>query len=244
MNEETHTPSRRERMDALRRKNTYQILIGVAFFAGLLSGYLIWGRSTSEVAAADLVADLATPTAAPPPRRYEISTTGYPSRGPEDAEIVIVEFSDYQCPYCAKWHQEVYGPLLEAYPDQIRLVYRNLPLTSIHPDALEAAQAALCAGDQGAYWDYHDKLFGAAYGLGTDAYQQYAQELGLDAQALAGCIESAKYEEFVLADMDFAINLGINSTPTFFINGLAVVGAQPLNVFEQVIEKELAGEYP
>ncbi|MEW5828550.1 MAG: DsbA family protein [Chloroflexota bacterium] len=244
MNEETPALSRRERMDALRRKNTYQILIGVAFFAGLLSGYLVWGRTTSEVAAADLVADLATPTEAPPPRRYEISTVGYPSHGPEDAEIVIVEFSDYQCPYCTKWHQEVYKQLLAEYPDQIRFVYRNFPLTSIHPDAMEAAQAALCAGDQGAYWDYHDKLFGAAYGLGMDAYQQYARELGLDAQSLVDCIESAKYEEYVLADMDFAINLGINSTPTFFINGLAVVGAQPLNVFKQVIEKELAGEYP
>ncbi len=244
MNEETPALSRRERMDAFRRQTTYQVLIGVAFLAGLFSGYLLWGRSTAGADAADLVSDLSAPTEAPPPRRYEISTTGYPSHGPEDAEIVIVEFSDYQCPYCTKWHQEVYGPLLEAYPDQIRFVYRNLPLTSIHPDALEAAQAAMCAGDQDAYWDYHDKLFGAAYGLGMNAYQQYAQELGLNAQTLADCINSAKYEEYVLADMDFALNLGINSTPTFFINGLAVVGAQPLNVFKQVIEKELAGEYP
>jgi protein-disulfide isomerase len=244
MNEETHAPSRRERMDAFRRKNTYQILIGVAFFAGLFSGYLLWGRNAASAAANDPIAELTAPTESPPPKRYEISTTGYPSRGPENAEIVIVEFSDYQCPYCTKWHNEVYKQLLEDYPGQIRFVYRNLPLTTIHPDAMEAAQAAMCAGDQDAYWEYHDKLFGAAYGLGMGAYQQYAQELGLNAQILADCVNSAKYEEYVLADMDFALNLGISSTPTFFINGLAVVGAQPLNVFKQVIEKELAGEYP
>ena len=78
---------------------------------------------------------------------------------PTDAPITIVEFSDYQCPFCKRWHDEVYGPLLDAYPGKIRFVYRHLPLTSIHPDAQSAAEAAMCAGEQDAYWEFHEKLF-------------------------------------------------------------------------------------
>jgi protein-disulfide isomerase len=102
----------------------------------------------------------------------------------------------------------------------------------------------LCAGDQGAYWPYHDKLFSDELGLNRDAYLQYAVDLGLDSDAFETCLESDKYEEFVQEDMDFALNLGVRSTPTFFINGLAVVGAQPIDVFTQVIDQELAGEIP
>ena len=137
----------------------------------------------------------------------------------------------------------MYQPLLAAYPGKIRLVYRNLPLTSIHPDALAAAEAAMCAGEQNAYWQYHEKLFSSEL-LNADVYMQYAQELRLDTQSFASCIADHKYQPDIKADSNFAIDLGISSTPTFFINGLAVVGAQPLSVFKQVIDKELAGEIP
>ena len=133
--------------------------------------------------------------------------------------------------------------LYAAYPNQIRLVYRNLPLTSIHPDALSAAEAALCAGDQNSYWEYHDKLFGGET-LGKSTYLQYAQELSLDLNTFEACLDNRTHQAAVEADSDFAVNLGVRSTPTFFINGLAIVGAQPLDVFKQVIDKELAGEIP
>jgi protein-disulfide isomerase len=154
-----------------------------------------------------------------------------------------VEFSDYECPFCRRWHQEVYQPLLAAYPGKIKLVYRNLPLTSIHPDALAAAEAAMCAGEQDAYWNYHEKLFSSET-LGEQTYIQYAQELSLNVDQFKSCINNHKYQKAIEADSDFAVNLGVRSTPTFFINGLAVVGAQPLDVFKQVIDKELAGEIP
>jgi protein-disulfide isomerase len=175
--------------------------------------------------------------------RYDVESEGFPSIGPEDAPITIVEFSDYQCPFCRRWHQEVYQPLLNEYPGKIKLVYRHLPLSSIHPDAFSAAEASMCAGEQNAYWQFHDKLF-SSEALGNDVYLQYAQELGLDAESFEACLTAHKYQEAVQADSDFAVNLGIRSTPTFFINGLAIVGAQPLDVFKQVIDKELAGEIP
>ena len=121
-------------------------------------------------------------------------------------------------------------------------MYRNFPLTSIHSEALPAAVASLCAEEQDAYWPYHDKLFSDEYGLNRQAYVQYAADLELDMDAFETCLESGRYDDFIQEDMDFSLNLGIRSTPTFFINGLAVVGAQPLDVFQQIIDQELAGE--
>ena len=176
-------------------------------------------------------------------KRYDIPTDNFYALGPADAPITIVEFSDYECPFCRRWHAEVYKPLLAAYPGKIRLVYRNLPLTSIHPDALAAAEAAMCAGEQDVYWKYHDRLF-SSESLGNSTLIQYAQDLGLNMAVFEACISDHKYQKAIQTDSDFAINLGINSTPTFFINGLALVGAQPLDVFKQVIDKELRGEIP
>jgi len=229
-----------------KRSHFYAIMVVFAFAVGILVGYIAWGRAlpAQQVAASAQQAQAAQAQQDTSFTRYEVPTDGYPSFGPKDAKIVLVEFSDFQCPYCKRWHQEVYQPLLAAYPGQIRLVYRNLPLTSIHPDAMSAAVASMCANEQGAYWPYHDKLFSDAYGLNKDAYVKYASDLGLDTSAFATCIDSGKFDDFIQKDSDFALNLGVRSTPTFFINGLAVVGAQPLDVFKQVIDKELAGEIP
>jgi protein-disulfide isomerase len=102
----------------------------------------------------------------------------------------------------------------------------------------------MCAEDQGAYWDYHDKLFSYEFDLGRDAYIQYAADLGLNGSAFEACLDSGKFDDFIQEDIDFSLNLGVRSTPTFFVNGLAVVGAQPIDVFKQVIDQELAGEIP
>lgn len=185
----------------------------------------------------------AAATAAPQYRRYEIPTDGYPSLGPDDAEIVIVEFSDYQCPFCRKFHDETYQSLLDAYPGQIRFVYRNLPLTSIHPNAMPAAVASLCANDQDAYWDYHEKLFSSET-LDEATYIQYAADLDLNVDTFTACLSDGSHDAFIQEDMQFALDLGVQSTPTFFVNGLAIVGAQPLANFQQIIDKELAGEIP
>jgi len=242
---EPEAPAIEEDTVTFKRSHFYAVLTVLAFAAGILVGYVAWGMESvgSLAQGAQVAAQASIPTERPQYVRYDIPTEGSYAIGPEDAPITVVEFSDYQCPFCRRWHDEVYQPLLAAYPGKIRLVYRHLPLTSIHPDAFPAAEAAMCAGEQNAFWQYHEKLF-AGDQLGSAAYTQYAQELGLDMTTFEACINEHKYQQVVQADSDFAINLGVRSTPTFFINGLAVVGAQPLDVFKQVIDKELAGEIP
>jgi protein-disulfide isomerase len=205
---------------------------------------MVWGRTSAK--AATQAANNAQPqqTAAPTYRRYDIPTDGFYTLGPADAPITIVEFSDYQCPFCERWHTQVYNQLLAAYPGKIRFVYRNLPLTQIHPQAMPAAEAAMCAGEQNAYWQYHDRLFNSQDQLGDAFYDQVASDLGLDMTAFKDCRTNHKFQASIQSDMDFAIGLGVQSTPTFFINGLAMVGAQPLTSFTQLIDKELAGEIP
>jgi len=231
-----------------KRSHFYAVLTVLAFAVGVLLGYVVWGyqpNGSSAQAAAQPSGPVVDASATSEPKfvRYKIPADGFPTLGPKNAPITIVEFSDYQCPFCRRWHQQVYEPLLAAYPGQIRIVYRNLPLTSIHPDAQAAAEAAMCAGDQDAYWPYHDKLF-SSESLDTQTFLQYAQDLSLNVEQFKSCITEQKFKNAIQTDSDFAINLGVSSTPTFFINGLAVVGAQPLDVFKQIIDKELAGEIP
>ncbi|NOT04261.1 MAG: DsbA family protein [Anaerolineales bacterium] len=231
-----------------KKSHFYSVLVVLAFAVGILVGYVAWGRDTTTVVAPPAAAAVAqqpaaAATAVPQYRRYEIPTDGYPSLGPDDAKLVIVEFSDFQCPFCRRFHDETYQALLDAYPGQIRFVYRNLPLTSIHPNAMPAAIASLCANDQDAYWDYHEKLFSSET-LDEATYIQYATDLDLDVDTFTACLSDGSHDAFIEEDMQFALDLGVQSTPTFFVNGLAIVGAQPLDKFQQIIDKELAGEIP
>jgi len=233
-----------------KRSHFYSVLVMLAFATGILVGYVTWGTGTPvEAVQSSQTANQASGPVVEAPVateelqyvRYDVFSQSAYAFGPEDAPITIVEFSDFQCPFCRRWHEQVYEPLLAAYPGKIRMVYRHLPLTSIHPDAFSAAEAAMCAGEQDAFWQYHEKLFSSET-LGSEVYTQYAQELTLDMTVFEACMTEHRYQEAIQTDSDFAINLGISSTPTFFINGLAIVGAQPLDVFKQVIDKELAGE--
>ncbi len=205
--------------------------IPIAFAAGLALGYIVWGRQTPSAAPAAPQAN--------EPRRYPIDIDDDPQMGPDDAPILLIEFSDYNCPFCRKWHQETFPALMSAYPDRIRFVYRDLPVVGGGQVGLEAAQAANCAGDQGAYWEFHDALMSGRYGLSRQAYLQYAADLALDAAALEECLDSRYHEQEVLADRAYALQWGIGSTPTFFVNGIAIVGAQPAAVFQQIIDSEL-----
>ncbi len=242
-----------------KRTHLYAVLLPLAFALGLSVGFLFWGRSEPPAAipaGGQSSQGGSSSTAQSPPTsevpevnydnivRYDVPIDDDPVLGPSDAPITIIEFSDYECPFCKKWHAEVYQRLLQSYPDEIRLVYRDFPLTNIHPNAVPAAQAANCAHEQGRFWEYHDKLFEGAYGLGEDAYMQYALEVDLNIPSFEQCIAEDRYVEEIQADFDFAAQMGVSSTPTFFINGIALIGAQPFEVFQQVIDAELAGEIP
>ena len=200
------------------------VLIPLAFLLGLGGGYLLWGSAQPST---------------PAIRRVDVSTDDDPSIGPANAPVTIIEFSDYQCPYCQVWYQQVYQQLLASYPNKLRFVYRDLPLP-MHPEAVPAAEAADCAGAQGAYWKYHDALFDQKYGLDRAAYEHYAADLGLDMTAFGVCLDSQKYQGEVQADSADAARVGINSTPSFVINGRILIGALPLSDFKAVIDEELA----
>lgn len=232
-----------------KRSHLYAALLPLAFVVGLAAGYLFWGRSASPVARQAAPAQQANQgqpaqeQAAQSVRRYDVPEDDDPSLGPADAPITIIEFSDYECPYCRKWYNEVFLRLQRDYAKEVRIVFRDFPLSSIHPNAIPAAVAANCAGEQGAYWEYHNLLFSSS-DLDPETYLEYARQLKLDQKAFQTCLEDGKNEEEVMADYQYAAALGVRSTPTFFVNGIPVIGAQPYDVFSELIEKELLGEIP
>jgi protein-disulfide isomerase len=137
---------------------------------------------------------------------------------------------------------ETFQALLDQYPDQIRFVYRDFPVVGGGAAGTAAALAANCAIDQDAYWDFHDAIFTGEFGISPDAFTSIAEDLGLDTDELGQCIESEKYAEEVQNDLLAGRSIGVSGTPTFFINGIPLVGAQPFANFAQVIDSELEGE--
>ncbi len=222
-----------------KRSYLYVLLVPLAFLIGLGVGYLIWGSQLAEAQKAAAAAQPGQQAV----KRYDVSEDDDPSIGPANAPLTIIEFSDYECPFCRRWYTDVFLKIRQDYPDKVRIVYRDYPLTSIHPEAEPAAVAADCANEQNAYWEYHNELF-TGEELSQDAYIQFAQNLGLDMDKFKACLASGKYTAEVQGDLDYASNLGVRSTPTFFLNGIPIVGAQPYETFKQIIDQELAGKIP
>jgi len=162
-----------------------------------------------------------------------------PSLGAASAPVTLVEFSDYQCPFCQRVEPTL-KRLRAVYGDKIRIVWKDFPLTQIHPQAVKAGEAAHCAGDQGKYWELHDVLFAKQQELQLDDLKRHALELGLDGAKFNQCLDSSKYAERVSEGVAEGGALGVNSTPTIFINGRRLSGAQPYEVFAAIIDEELA----
>jgi len=170
------------------------------------------------------------------PPKVEVAAVG-PAKGPATAPVTIVEFSDFECPYCEKAEKTV-KDLLEAYPGKIRLVYRDYPLPS-HRLAPKAAEASHCADDQGKYWEMHDKLFAAGGKLAVTDLKGYARELGLDGPRFDRCLESGEKAKVVESHRKAGEEVGVTGTPAFFVNGRLLSGAQPLEAFIAIVDKEL-----
>ena len=173
-----------------------------------------------------------------PPRIRIPITPEDPVRGPKNAPVTIVEFSDFQCPYCGRV-QPVIERLLKKYPTQVRLIFKNTPL-SFHPYAKGAAEAALCAGKQGKFWEMHDWLYSHQQELGKDWMPKAVKATGVDQAKLSACIKSHVEIKKIDQDLRLSHEVGVNATPTFFIDGRMVRGAQPFATFDEIIRDELA----
>ena len=161
--------------------------------------------------------------------------------GDDNAPVTIVEFSDYECPFCGRFYSQTLGQIKEQYikTGKVKLVYRDFPL-SFHPQAQKAAETAECAGEQGKYWEMHDLLFTQGVQGGTTSFKQYAQQIGLNTAKFNECLDSGEMASEVRKDTADGAAAGVQGTPAFYVNGIEISGAQPFQVFQQVIEAELA----
>ncbi len=186
-----------------------------------------------------LKADAKVEILLPPYRapRQQVEAKG-PSRGPATAPITIVEFSDFECPYCSR-AEETVSEVMRVYGDKIRVVYRDLPLPN-HKNAPKAAEAAHCAGEQGKYWEMHAKLFANQRALEVPALKGYAKDLKLDQAKFDKCLDSGATAAIVEESRKVGNEAGVNGTPAFFVNGILISGAQPFDAFKEVIDVELA----
>ena len=173
-----------------------------------------------------------------PPRSEVVIAAHDPSRGPADAPVTIVEFSEYQCPFCARVTPTLKA-LEQKYGSKVRFVFKDFPLQN-HLQAPKAAEAAHCAGDQGKYWELHDRLFANQQLLQVPELKKHAAAVGLDQAAFDQCLDTGKHTGIVQADIDLGTQMGVGSTPTLYINGRLVTGAQPQALFESIIDEELA----
>src|SRR6266851_5077012 len=175
--------------------------------------------------------------------RVAVASTGHPSLGAKDAPVTMVEFGDFQCPFCRASENSV-KEVRAKYGNKLRIVYMDFPL-GIHEHAMDAANAARCAGEQDKFWQYHDAIFADQSKLAPADLKASAAKLGLNAKKFDACLEKAKYQPQIQQDMAEATKLGVTGTPTFFINGREITGAQPAQKFEDVIDDEIAkAEHP
>lgn len=244
-------------------KSTYNKLIiaivSVAVVSAFLGGYVVGGETAEpkEVIIRETVQDSQAKQTSQEPQGPQIvkniSVDDDPLKGNQDAEITIIEFSDFQCPFCLKFHEQTW-PLLEKNylsTGKVNFVYRDFPIQSIHPNAMPAALASECADDQGKFWEYHDKLFenqrmwqDLDIQTGVNTFKQFAQELGLNMDEFNSCLDSGKYIDEVRNDLDAGREYGVTGTPGFFVGNekigfTKIIGAQPYSVFQRVIDGQL-----
>ena len=190
---------------------------------------------------------------APEPQEVVVSMNDDPVKGDLNAPVTIIEFSDFQCPYCGRFFQSTLTEIERDYikTGKVRYVFRDFPL-EFHKQAPKASEAANCAGEQGKYWEMHDKLFANQTTLMVDKLKQYAAEIGLDSGPFDACLDSGKYAEEINRDIEDGKKAGVSGTPSFFIGksqgkgkeitGKRIVGARPYELFKQIIDQLLTDQ--
>jgi protein-disulfide isomerase len=171
------------------------------------------------------------------PAVQNIEVGNAPARGPKNAPVTIVAYSDFECPFCSRAVPTL-KQIEEEYKGKVRVAFKHQPLP-FHQNAKPAAMAAMAAHEQGKFWEYHDKLFANQRAMDRASLEKYAQELGLDVGKFKAALDGNKFDAQITADMNEATRMGVSGTPTFFINGRMLVGAQPVDAFKRVIDEEL-----
>jgi len=174
-----------------------------------------------------------------PPRTDVQVPAGAPATGPKDAPVTIVEFTDYQCPYCHQ-SQRTIDEVLSRYSGKVRLVHLDFPL-DIHPEAVTAARAARCAAEQGKFWEFHRSLMTQNGSMDEDDLKGRAKTLDLKETAFGSCLASDRHDEAIQAELHQGTELGVTGTPAYFVNGRLLSGSQPIDAFADVIDSELGG---
>lgn len=257
MSEDTEKAEKSESV-TIKKSTLNRLIIGVivaAVVSAFLGGYVV-GTETSGPSEVIIQGskDVGQTVSNLPPAIFSISLDDDPVRGDPNAQITIVEFSDFQCPFCGRFFTQTL-PLIEKNyieTEKVKFVYRDFPLPEIHPNAIPAALAAECADDQGVFWEYHDKLFeNLLQWENLDkqnvvrTFEQYAEDLGADTDTFNSCLESGKYLDEVQNDLNDGVSYGVTGTPGFFIGNekigyTMVSGAQPYSSFEQLLDQLLS----
>jgi protein-disulfide isomerase len=222
------------------------ILLGVLLVASFITNAVVISRvlqfsGTSGTQVIPTQGD--DPTVQPEPTGpVQIDLGNSPREGNAKATVTIVEFSDFECPFCQRYYNDAYKQMKAEYIDtgKVNFVFKQFPLTSIHPRAQKAAEASLCANEQGKFWEYHDTLFANQQALDVASLKQYAADLKLDTTKFNSCLDTSKYAGTVSAETNQGVTAGVQGTPTTFINGKKIVGAQPYAVIKAEIDAALA----
>ncbi len=216
--------------------------LAIGYLLGRLQGVenaQIAGTPTEEVAGAALAGDSAAPVF------VDVENGSLPVKGDPNAPVTIVEFSDFECPFCGQFYNDSYDQIVAEYIDtgKAKLYYRHLPL-DFHPQARPAALASECANEQNKFWEYHDKLFESQAQFSaatTDTFVTWATEIGINGDQFRTCLETEKYAANVDKDATDAAAAQASGTPTFYINGQQLIGAMPFASFKAIIDQELEG---
>lgn len=212
-------------------------LLVVGLVVGLAVGWIVWSAPAGSEESAS--ASPARTGTAGETIVDGVNVTDDPVLGPADAPVTIVEFSDFECPFCTRFANQTAPLLRSQYGDRVRWIFVNNPLRSIHPDAYDAALAGECAAAEGRFWDFYDAMFAGGTDASDQAVLAAARKIGLDVEEFESCWRNATYAEELAADIKEAQKFYILGTPTFFINGRRLEGAQPPEAFASIIDSIL-----
>ncbi len=240
---EEHKEHRHKNEITLKKSTLWKV--GTFLFLGLFIVSLLTGgfkgRDNPRVPSERVIQGLPSGNSGQPTINMKTLADDDPVKGSENAPVTIIEFSDFQCPFCGRFFSQTL-PLIESNyikTGKVKLIFRDFPL-GFHQYAQKSAEAAECADEQGKFWEYHDKIFENQAALSSANLKQWASEIGLDTNKFNDCLDSGKMASEVKKDMSDGTAVGIRGTPGFIINGKLVSGAQPFSVFQQIIDAELA----